>query len=118
MKLKNAVAIVTGGSSGLGAATVKELVSNGCKVAVFDKNLIMDKSISAISNDKLTFFDVDVCEPESIKIAISALQQKWERIDINVNCAGVAIAEKTLGRNGPHSLDTFGKVVKVNLMAE
>ena len=116
MKFENSVAIITGGASGLGEATVREFHLKGCKVCIFDKDANKGKALAEELGGKAAFFPVDVSDPINTKEAIREAVEKFSKITINVNCAGVALAEKTLGKEGVHDFDNFRKVIEINLI--
>jgi 3-hydroxyacyl-CoA dehydrogenase/3-hydroxy-2-methylbutyryl-CoA dehydrogenase len=73
----------------------------------------------SISNDlgkNVSFFKVDVCNTKSVQESILEVMEKFKKITININCAGIAIAEKTLQKDGPHKLESFRKVIEINLL--
>eukprot|EP00758_Cryptobia_borreli_P007453 Tbor_TRINITY_DN5302_c0_g1::TRINITY_DN5302_c0_g1_i1::g.4115::m.4115 len=108
------VFLVTGGGSGLGAATARLLASEGAKLAIFD---IDEKLGGAVAEEvKGIFCKTNVAEEESVKNAIAATVGAYGSLFGAVNCAGIAPASKVLGRKGVHSLDTFSKVINVNLI--
>jgi NAD(P)-dependent dehydrogenase (short-subunit alcohol dehydrogenase family) len=99
--------LVAGGGSGLGAATTNMLAAQGATVVVAD--------LKGEAPEGGRFVDTDVTDEDSVRAAVEAAQDLGEFRGA-VNCAGVASAEKVLGREGPHSLDSFSKVVQVNLV--
>lgn len=113
MQIKNKVFIVTGGASGLGAGTVKMLVEHGAKVIIAD---IQDKAGYALA-EKLgqTYVHCDVTSAEDGQKTIDAALELGSLFGL-VNCAGVAPAARTVGRDGPHDLDLFKQVVNINLI--
>ena len=116
MKIDNAVAIVTGGASGLGEATVRNFVAGGAKVAIFDLNEERGQLLVDELGDCVRFYKVDVVSEESVSSAIDAVAQNSGKIDICVNCAGIAFGIKTMGKNGPHPLDSFKKLIDINVI--
>ncbi|GAA0465233.1 3-hydroxyacyl-CoA dehydrogenase [Alkalibacillus silvisoli] len=116
MKLQNKVAFVTGGASGLGEATVRNLVSNGVKVVIAD--LQEEKAqtlINELGSQNVKFVKTDVTDDASVQNALK------EALDLGglhvvVNCAGIGAAKKTVSSKGVHDLETFQKVVQVNLV--
>ena len=106
MELGNSRAIVTGGASGLGAATVAWFRDRGATVVVLDRE----------AGDDPHHVQADVTSADSATAAIDRAVQVMGGIDICVNCAGIVIGERTVGRNGPHDLDTFRRVIEVNLI--
>ena len=114
MKLDSSVsAIVTGGASGLGAATAKALAKKGCRVALFDLNDSAAEKRAAKSG--AVFFRVDVSDPESVQQGFENARQINGQERIIVNCAGIAPAAKTVSRGQPHDPAQFAKTVAVNL---
>lgn len=108
MKIQGHTFLVTGGGSGLGAAVANDLVSGGASVVAAD--------LQGEESERIRFVETDVTDEESVQGAIDATLEAFGGLHGVVNCAGVAAAEKVLGRNGPHSLDSFGKLVQVNLI--
>ncbi|GGF63519.1 3-hydroxyacyl-CoA dehydrogenase [Paracoccus acridae] len=106
MDLGNCRAIVTGGASGLGAATAAHFREQGAQVVVLDR----------AASDDAHHLQADVTSADSAAAAIAQAVRIMGGIDICVNCAGVVIGEKTVGRNGPHDLDAFRRVIEVNLI--
>jgi NAD(P)-dependent dehydrogenase (short-subunit alcohol dehydrogenase family) len=115
MDLAGIAAIVTGGASGLGGATAKMLADGGAKVAIFDLNEEAGQAqATAIGG---LFFKVNVTDDESVANGIAAAQAAHGVARILVNCAGVAPAIKTVGKEAkPHPLDAFRKAVEINLV--
>jgi NAD(P)-dependent dehydrogenase (short-subunit alcohol dehydrogenase family) len=108
MEIQERTFLVTGGGSGLGAAVAHNLAEAGAKVVVADL-----KGEGAEENSR--FVETDVTDEESVQAAVDAALESGS-LHGAINCAGVAIAEKVLGRDGPHSLESFSKVVEVNLV--
>jgi len=116
MELLNKVAIVTGGASGLGLATVQSLVEKKAKVVIFDVNEEVGKAACRELRDNVIFVNVDVTNSESVSSGIQKAMNAFGAIHICVNCAGIASAEKTVGKKGPMPLERFKKVVDINLI--
>ena len=116
MQIEGKVAIVTGGASGLGEACVRELHALGAKVAIFDLSVKKGLSLQNELTEDAIFVKADVTSPVSISKAVDFISDKYKRVDININCAGIAIAEKTINREGAHTFETFKKVIDVNLL--
>lgn len=114
MKLDTTRAVITGGASGLGAATARYFVNHGAKVALFDLN--EDSGTVLAEELKCTFHKTNVIDEVSVKNSISAACASMGKITATVNCAGIAPAATTIGKNGPHPLHTFQKTVDVNLV--
>lgn len=115
MKLEDKAAVVTGGASGLGGATAEMLARRGVKVAIFDVNDELGKAkAEAIGG---LFVKVDIVDEESVREALDTAQRRHGVARILVNCAGVAPAARTVGRdNKPASLTEFARVVSINLV--
>lgn len=117
MNIRESIAIVTGGASGLGAGTVRTIVENGGKAAIFDLN--EERAIQLISElgeDSVCFEKTDVSSEESVKNSINNVLNKYGSINTVVNCAGIVLAEKVIKRDGIHSLESFQKIINVNLV--
>jgi NAD(P)-dependent dehydrogenase (short-subunit alcohol dehydrogenase family) len=114
MKLNGSVALVTGGASGLGAATVRRLASGGAKVMIVDRDETRGQALA--SEIGAAFTKADVTDAGQIEAAVAAAGQLGT-LRIAVSCAGVGFAARTLDRTGkPHDLDVFKTVVGVNLI--
>ena len=116
MQLKGKVAIVTGGASGLGLATVEAFVAAGAKVAIFDLNA--DQSDAAVSRlgSQVRAFTVNVTDEVSVHAAIEQVKSIFGALHICVNCAGIGSASRTVGKNGAMPLEAFTKVIGINLI--
>ncbi len=115
MDINGKVAIVTGGASGLGLATVENFISLGAKVAVFDLNEAGGAEVEAKYKGKAIFLKTNVAEEESVATALKTVKETFGNPHIVVNCAGIGNAIKTLGKRGVFPYDQFQKVVAVNL---
>jgi NAD(P)-dependent dehydrogenase (short-subunit alcohol dehydrogenase family) len=112
---KGVAAIVTGGGSGLGAASAAKLASEGARVAIFDLN--EDTGRAQATKIGGAFYKVNVTDPESVKLAVAAAEREHGVARVLVNCAGIAYGAKTVGKEfAPHPLDQFRKVIEVNLI--
>lgn len=115
MKLVDTVAVITGGASGLGEATVRNFVEGGAKVAIFDMNAERGEAVAAELGDSVIFHKTDVTSEDDVKVGIAAAMNAFGKITANVNCAGIGVASKTLGKEGPHDLGLFKKTIDINL---
>ncbi|WP_186389939.1 MULTISPECIES: SDR family NAD(P)-dependent oxidoreductase [unclassified Stappia] len=115
MKLGQGIAaVVTGGASGLGAATARRLAAAGVKVTLFDMNVEQGEAIAKEIGG--AFVAVDVTSNDSVKAGFAAARGHFGVERILVNCAGIAPVAKTTSRGEPHPLDMFEKVIAVNLV--
>ena len=105
------VAIVTGGGSGLGEATARALAARGAKVALFDISLDRAEKVAAEIGGIAV--KCDVSSAESGEAAVAEVAARLGEPRILVNCAGIAIGQKTVGKDGPHALDLYRKVIEV-----
>ena len=120
MQLTNATAIVTGGASGLGEATTRMLVANGANVVILDLNDERGNALAEELGSVVRFAKTNVTDETDVQTAINVAIGTFGALHINVNCAGVAEARKTVGKvdgiYGAHSLAAFQKVVSINLI--
>ena len=114
MKISGHSAIITGGASGLGAATAEAIASAGGKVALFDMNAEKGEALAKKLGG--VFCSVNVTDEASVSAGVDKAIAAIGAPRILVNCAGVAIGEKTIGKNGPHKLDSFKRVIEINLI--
>jgi NAD(P)-dependent dehydrogenase (short-subunit alcohol dehydrogenase family) len=115
MQIADSVTVVTGGASGLGLATAKRLVAAGGKVVLIDLPSSAGEAAAKELGDAAVFSPGDVTSPEDVTAALD-LAADLGTLRFAVNCAGIGDAAKTVGKEGPFPLDTFTKVVTVNLI--
>lgn len=113
MDIATSRTIITGGASGLGAATAEYFRQQGAQVIVLDRD---DKGAAFARGIGAHFHATDVTDEDSVAAAMAAAQSAMGGVDVCVNCAGIVVGEKTLGRDGPHKLDSFRRVIDVNLI--
>jgi len=113
MDIQGNVFIVTGGASGLGAGTARMLAQAGGKVVIADLNEAAGVALAQELGGQFVKCDVS---SEADGQAVVAAAQQLGRVSGLVNCAGIAVASKTVGKNGPHPLDAFEKTIRVNLI--
>jgi 3-hydroxyacyl-CoA dehydrogenase / 3-hydroxy-2-methylbutyryl-CoA dehydrogenase len=116
MQIQTCCAIVTGGASGLGEATIRNIVQNGGKAVIFDQSEENGLRLQNELGEAVLFLKADVTIDEDIQEAVSKAAAFMGGVNTVVNCAGIGIAEKVLGRNGVHNLSLFSKVIHVNLI--
>ncbi len=109
-------ALITGGASGLGEATVREIIKNGGNVSIMDSQEEKAKVLINELGDSCSFFKTDVTNEESVNKAIKASIDKQKHINLLVNCAGIGIASKVIGKEKLHDTNIFQKVINVNLI--
>ncbi|MCB1365745.1 MAG: 3-hydroxyacyl-CoA dehydrogenase [Rhodobacteraceae bacterium] len=114
MKLSTTCAIVTGGASGLGEATARHFAENGAKVTILDRDAERGAKVAAEIGGH--FAATDVTDEASVQAAIDLAMENMGAITAAVNCAGIAYAIKTVGKDGPHPLDVFRRTIDVNLV--
>lgn len=116
MDLATAKAVVTGGASGLGFATAQRVVAAGGQVVLLDISEEHGETSAKSLGDRAAFLKVDVADEGSVKTVISQANELMGGITLVVNCAGIATAGRTLGRDGPWPTENFNKVIQVNLV--
>src|SRR6201994_3454850 len=114
MLLKDQAAIVTGGASGLGAATARKLAAQGAKVAVCDLNAKLAETVAA--EIKGVAVVCDVADTASAEAAVAQAAKAHGPARVLINCAGIGVAKRVIGRDGPMPLADFEKVIKINLI--
>ncbi|HMJ12242.1 MAG TPA: 3-hydroxyacyl-CoA dehydrogenase [Polyangiaceae bacterium] len=115
MDAKGKVAIVSGGASGLGAATVRALVKRGACVVIADRAVDAGESLARELGSEVAFAETDVTHESSVRAAIDTARQRFGGLHIAVGCAGIGTSSKVLGRSGPFPLDLFQLTLNVNL---
>jgi NAD(P)-dependent dehydrogenase (short-subunit alcohol dehydrogenase family) len=115
MHIPGKALLVTGAGSGLGAATARALAAAGASVVVADVNEDAGAGLAREIGDRARFVPVDVTDETAVQHAIDEAVTAFGALDGAVSCAGVGLAMKTVGKNGPHPLDGFLRVVQVNL---
>ncbi|NUH64416.1 SDR family NAD(P)-dependent oxidoreductase [Sulfitobacter sp. S0837] len=114
MKLDTTAAIVTGGASGLGEATARHFAEQGAQVTLLDRDA--ERGAAVAEEIGGYFIETDVTDETSVQAAVDFAAEKMGRITAAVNCAGIALGIKTIGRDGAHPLDAFQRTVDINLV--
>jgi NAD(P)-dependent dehydrogenase (short-subunit alcohol dehydrogenase family) len=115
MDVKNAVALVTGGASGLGLATVENLVAAGAKVIILDLPGSPGEDVATRLGEGVRFAAADVRDEDAVNAALDAAAELGD-LRVVVNCAGTGDAIKTVGKDGPYPLDKFQRIIEINLI--
>lgn len=116
MQIRNHVFLVTGGASGLGAATARLLVAEGASVVLADLDHAAGEKIAAELGPAARFALTDVTSAADAQAAVDLALQSFGHLHGLVNCAGIAPSEKVVGRDGPHRLESFARTINVNLI--
>lgn len=116
MQLTDSVALVTGGASGLGAACVSRFVSAGAKVVIVDRDEERGAALAATLGGNVRAIRADITSEADIQNAVTLAVEAFGGVHIAVNCAGVGMAMKTVGKQGVHPLEVFETVIRINLI--
>ncbi len=116
MKGHEVIAIVTGGASGLGEATVRKIVAEGGRAVIFDVNDERGHALVEELGENVQYARVDVTQEADVAAGLEQAIASFGSINVTVNCAGIADASKVISKRGVHALDLFAKVISVNLI--
>jgi NAD(P)-dependent dehydrogenase (short-subunit alcohol dehydrogenase family) len=116
MNIQDSVFLVTGAGSGLGAATARRLHARGARLVLVDLNSAAGHELAAELGAAAVFVEADVCDEAAVTAAVTRARERFGALHGAVNCAGIAPAERVLGRTGPHALASFQRAVNVNLI--
>ena len=116
MEISSNTFIVTGGSSGLGAAAVETLVASGGNAVIADVNTALGEALAARLGACAAFVECDVTSEEHGRRAVQTALTRFGGLHGLINCAGVGVPMKVLGKDGPHPLDRFVRVLNINLV--
>ncbi|ATH81958.1 3-hydroxyacyl-CoA dehydrogenase [Pseudomonas sp. KHPS1] len=116
MRIEDSVFLITGGGSGLGLAAARQLLGQGGKVLLLDINAEAGQRAAAELGEGARFVQADIIREEDGRVAVAQALEAFGAVHGLVNCAGIAPAEKVLGRSGVHGLDSFRRTVEVNLV--
>jgi NAD(P)-dependent dehydrogenase (short-subunit alcohol dehydrogenase family) len=114
MEIKNCTTIISGGASGMGAATAALLSAAGAKVALFDINISAAQNIAHKINGLAV--ECNVTDANSVENAIKTMEAKLGPARICINCAGIVHSKRMVSKEGPMPLDEFRRVIEINLM--
>ncbi|MDP2792881.1 MAG: SDR family NAD(P)-dependent oxidoreductase [Sulfurisoma sp.] len=116
MRIGQGIFIVTGGASGLGAAAARLLAGQGARVVIADMNAAAGEALAAELGAAVRFVATNVADEPSAKVAVDRAVAEFGGLHGLVNCAGIVHAEKTAGKDGAHALESFRRVIDVNLV--
>lgn len=117
MEIKNSIAVVTGGASGLGEATVERLIAGGGRVGIFDVNEERGRAVAGRLGPNAIFARVDVTDEASVAAGLAAVKSTFGALHICVNCAGIpGHVARIVSKKGPFPLAEFTRVIQINLI--
>jgi 3-hydroxyacyl-CoA dehydrogenase/3-hydroxy-2-methylbutyryl-CoA dehydrogenase len=116
MDLKDTVVAITGGGSGLGAATARTFISAGAKVAIVDLPASPGAGLARELGSEALFAAANVTSESEVADAIERIKAKWRTLHVAVNCAGISNLRRIVTKQGPHSLRAFSRIIEVNLI--
>ena len=116
MELATAKAVISGGASGLGLATARRVVDAGGQVVLLDINDEQGEASASELGERATYVRTDVTSEDDVRAAVTTAAERMGGITLAVNCAGIATAGRTLGRDGPWPSELFNRVIQVNLV--
>ncbi len=117
MKIESKVALIGGGASGLGRACAQMIAEASGFVAIADIDSVRGAELAALLSNDALFVRTDVTQAESAEAAAAAVVERFGRLDILINCAGIAPPQRLIGKDGsPMALDVFARVISVNLI--
>jgi NAD(P)-dependent dehydrogenase (short-subunit alcohol dehydrogenase family) len=108
--------LVSGGASGLGGATSTLLAKSGANVVIADINKDKGEALATDLGANARFVECNVTDEDSVKRAVAAAVSGFGKLNGAINCAGIGVAERTVGKDGPHSLASFKRIIEVNLI--
>jgi len=116
MKINGSTFIITGGSSGLGAATVETLLADGGNAVIADVNRAAGEALVRRLGKPARFIETDVTREDHAQAAVRLALDAFGGLHGLINCAGIGLGEKTVGKEGPHALASFARVININLI--
>lgn len=116
MEIKDRVAVITGGASGLGEGTARYLLEKGARVSILDFAEERGRQLASELGAKVIFYKTDVTDEKTVQAAVDQTMAAFGAIHFAVNCAGVATPGKVLGKDGPLSIAQFNQVIQINLI--
>jgi NAD(P)-dependent dehydrogenase (short-subunit alcohol dehydrogenase family) len=116
MNVADAVALVTGGASGLGLATARMIVAAGGRAVILDRPGSAGAAVAEALGERALFAPTDVTREDQVQAAIARAKDTFGTVHVAVNCAGVGTAMRTITKSGPFPLDLFAKTIEINLI--
>ena len=116
MQIEKSTFLITGGGSGLGAATANQLVDRGANVVLMDVNDDAAQALVEKLGERSRFVHADVTREADVQAAVKTAKNDFSSIQGLINCAGIGTAMRVVGKDGPHNLEVFAKVIEVNLI--
>jgi NAD(P)-dependent dehydrogenase (short-subunit alcohol dehydrogenase family) len=116
MNIQNTTALITGGASGLGEACARRFAEQGAKIIIADLNTERGAALAMELGEGARFVRTDVTSEEDVQAAVAMARDAFGALHIVVNCAGIVAGERTVGKEGPHALDVFERVIRINLI--
>jgi len=116
MEVSGNTFLISGGASGLGGATSRLLAASGANVVIADINKEKGEALASELGTNARFVEANVSDEESVKNAVASAVSAFGGLRGAINCAGIGVAEKTVGKEGPHSLASFRRIIEVNLI--
>jgi len=116
MRVQDVIALVTGGASGLGEATVRDLVGGGGRAVILDRPSSKGEALARELGDRTAFAPCDVTSDAEVKAAVETGVKRFGTVNALVNCAGIGTANRTVTKDGPFPLELFELTIKVNLI--
>src|SRR5438132_13139476 len=116
MRVAESTAVVTGGASGLGRATAERLVAGGGRVTLVDRPAAAGAEVARQLGTNALFAAADVTSADEVAAALDQARERFGALHVLVNCAGIGLAQRTVGKQGPARLDDFTRVIQFNLI--
>lgn len=116
MQISTATFLITGGASGMGEACVRRFAGQGAQVVVLDLAEEKGQALAAELGENVAFVKTNVSSETEVQAAVNLTLSRFGRVDVVINCAGIAPPARTLGKDGPHALELFKKVIDINLV--
>ncbi len=116
MDIQNKTVLVTGGASGLGEGCVRRFADLGARVVIVDLNADRGATLAAEIGQNAYFTQADVSNEADVEAAVQTAVDHFGGLHVAINCAGIVIGERTVGKSGPHALANFEKVIRINLI--